>query len=300
MALEELWVEKYRPSKIEDYVFPDAHIEALVTDIVKTGNLPHLLLTGQAGTGKTTLALVLKTALLESDIDFLKLNASDENSVDVVRGIIKSFVSTWAMGNFKIVLLDEFDYASPHMQAGLRQMMEEHSNTCRFIMTGNFPNKIINAIKSRSSHIHFPKPDVDDMMVACAEILVAEEIDIPDIDVLDTLVRMAYPDLRKAINLIQEYSIDGVLTSPASSSDDVAGWQAEMIQAIKKSDFTKVYDIITKHVALDGYDDLYTFLGNNTDGQKLIYVADFMYKHALVCDADVNMKALCTKLDGVK
>lgn len=301
MPLEALWVEKYRPTDIVNYVFPSKHIENVILEIIETKNLPHLLLTGSPGTGKTTLALMLANTLLENRVDFLMINASDENSVDIFRDKVKNFAGTWAMGNYKIIFLDEFDYASPNFQAALRVLMETESNTCRFIITANNTPKVIPAIRSRCTHIHFPKPDINDVTEKAINILMSENVEISDIDILDDIVRAGYPDLRKVINLLQEYTINGILTAPGSSTTTSSSWESDIISAIKQGDYNSVSTIVTKNVALDEYDSLYTFMGNNVSNpQGIIYVADYMFKAAFVCDAELNFKALCLKLQKLE
>ena len=157
--MKQLWVEQYRPRDIDGYVFRDEAQRDQVKQWIKEGTIPHLLFSGAAGIGKTTLAKILINALNIDEYDVLEINASRTNSVDDVRDKITNFVSTMPFGQFKIVLLDEADYLSPNAQAALRGVMEEYAQTARFIMTCNYPHKIIPALHSRCQGFHIEKVD---------------------------------------------------------------------------------------------------------------------------------------------
>ena len=213
--MKELWTEKYRPSTLTDYVFRDDAQRKQVQGWVDAKTIPHLLFSGAPGTGKTTLAKVLINMLDIDEYDVLEINASRENSVENVRDKITNFVQTMPFGEFKVVLLDEADYISPNGQAALRGVMETYASSSRFILTCNYPNKVIPALHSRCQGFHIEKIDHTEFTARVATVCVTEGVDV-DIDTLDSYVKATYPDLRKCLNLCQMNTIDGKLQPPAS------------------------------------------------------------------------------------
>lgn len=209
----QLWVEKYRPKSVAEYVFTDPNQKSQVEHWIKEESMPHLLMSGDPGTGKTTLAKVMINELGVEDYDVLTINASRENGIDVLREKINGFVQTMPFGKFKVVLLDEADYLTQPSQAALRNDMEAYHQTVRYILTCNYAHKIIPALKSRCHEFHIAKPDLTEFTARAATVLVTENVQF-DLDVLDSYVRATYPDLRKCLNQLQVNSTSGSLISP--------------------------------------------------------------------------------------
>ena len=301
--MKELWVEKYRPKNIDGYVFRDEHQRKQVETWIKDKSIPHLLLSGNAGIGKTTLAKILINELGIEDYDVLEINASRTNSVEDVRDKITNFVQMIPFGPFKVVLLDEADYLSPNAQAALRGVMEEYHSTARFILTCNFPNRIIPAIHSRCQGFHVERTDLTEFTARVATILVEENIDF-QLETLDLYVKVTYPDLRKCINLIQQNVNEGTLNSPDKGDAGEADWKFDMVELFKAGKITEARKMLCGKIRAEEMEEVYRWLYDNIEifgdeekqDKAILIIKQGIVDHTMVIDVEINLSATLVKL----
>jgi DNA polymerase III delta prime subunit len=288
-----LWVEKYRPRKLSEYV-GNEHLKEKVSGYLETSDVPHLLFFGKAGTGKTTLAKLIVNSI---ECDHIIINASDENNVDTVRNKVKNFASSMGFKKWKIVILDEFDYMTPNAQAILRNLMETFSQHCRFILTCNYVEKVISPIRSRTQEFQIVPPTKKDVAVQISQILGKENIKFQPTNLVP-IIDSSYPDIRKIINTCQLNSNKGELKVDTSSIMD-ADIKIKVLDILKGSDSKpNKWKNIRQAVAdsrIQDFTELYSYLyekvdeygGSNTSNIILI-LSESQHKDALVVDKEIT------------
>lgn len=309
MSISQLWVEKYRPTSIDQYVFTDSIIEEQVRHWIKDGSFPHLLLFGSAGTGKTTLAKVLIQAVGVLEVDTLFVNGSKEGrKIEWLRNTLENFCQTMSFGNFKVVLIDEADYLNKDsVQPALRNLMEEYADTVRFILTCNYPNRIIAPLKSRCNEILVEKSDLTEFTARAATILVSENIDF-DLDTLDLYVRSTYPDLRKCTNLLQSNSVAGHLNTPSDIAN-TADYMLEVVRRIKAGKLREARQLLCANTRQDEMEEIFRWAYDNLDlwssspegqDEAIVIIRKGLVNHAICADSEINLSATLTELIGIQ
>jgi len=302
--MKQLWVEQYRPRDIDGYVFRDEEQREQVKQWIKAGTIPHLLFSGAAGIGKTTLAKILINALNIDQYDILEINASRDNGVEFIRSKIEGFVSTMPFGAFKVVLLDEADYLSVNAQAVLRGLMETYSDTARFIMTCNYPHKIIPALHSRCQGFHIEKVDHTEFTARAATVLVTEGVDF-DLDVLDSYVKATYPDLRKCLNLLQMNTVEDKLKTPSETGAGTADYKLAMVDLFKAGKIREARQLLCSQARPEEMEEIFRWMYDNlelfakTEEQKdeaIIVIRKGAANASLVADQEINLSATFTEL----
>ena len=302
--MADLWIEKYRPRSLDEYVFQNSHQQSQFQHWVQESQIPNLMLVGPAGTGKTTAAKVLINELKIHAYDIMELNASNENKVETMRDKIVGFASTRPFGHLKVVLLDEADYLTASSQAILRGIMEQYHETTRFILTGNYPHKIIPALHSRCHVIQIEKLDITEYTARVATILMKENIDF-DIDVLDTYVRSSYPDLRQCIKAVQMNSLGGTLVEATETNTSSADYLARAVALIKQGNLREARKLICENLRPDEVDSLYRWMYDNLDlwsdtdegqDQAILIIRRAIVNSTMVADQEINVSACLVEL----
>jgi len=304
---ELLWTEKYRPNTLDGYVFADESQKVKIKNWVANESIPHLLLSGGAGVGKTTLAKILINLLKINPYDVKIINASRENGVDHIRDVITGFIATMPFGDFKVILLDEADYITPNGQAILRGIMETYHTTARFILTCNYPNRIIPALHSRCQGFHINKIDHVEFTARAAHVLLSEEIDF-DLETLDTYVKATYPDLRKCLGTLQESSIDGKLLVPTSEIGSTQDYKIQVVELFKKAQYSKGRELLCASVRPEEMDSIFRWMYDNldlfgkTDEQQdnaILIIRNGLVNNTLCSDPEINLSATLIELTQI-
>jgi replication factor C small subunit len=297
MAEHSLWVEKYRPTDLSTYV-GNEHLKSKVKVYLESADVPHLLLYGKAGTGKTTLAKIITSNI---DCDYLYINASDENNVDNVRTKIKNFASSVGFRSLKVIILDEADFLTPNAQAALRNLMETFSKHSRFILTCNYVERIIDPIQSRCQSYKIVPPSRKEVALQLKSIFETENVTF-ELDDLALIVNAGYPDIRRVINSAQRQVVDGSIKIDVSSviQND---YKIQLVDKLSNGvDFNDIRQLIADNSVSD-YSELYRLLydeisvyGKGKEAECILAIAEGQYQDVNVVDKEINFMSTIIKL----
>ena len=307
--MKELWVEKYRPSTVDGYVVVDQSQREQVQQWIQDGSIPHLMLSGSAGTGKTTLAKLLINELGVDEYDVMWANGSKEaRKIEWVDKLI-GFCQTMPFGKFKVVLIDEADYMNKDsVQPALRNLMEDYSQTVRFILTCNYPHKIIAPIHSRCQGFHIVKTDHVEFTARVATVLLEENVAF-DMDVLDSYVKATYPDLRKCLNLVQLNSQTGELKQPSAADKSARDWRLECVDLFKRGKIRDARAVLCQNSNPEEAEDVFRWMYDNLDlwgdtperqDQAIVIIRNGLVNNNSVADVEINLSATLIELAGIQ
>lgn len=308
---QDLWTEKHRPKALEDYVWSSDAQKLTVESWIKERKLPNIMLIGSPGVGKTSLAFMLLDLLDVDKSDIKLLNGCVDNGIDIVRDL-ENFVNTMPLGDYRYVVFDEFDYVTPNAQAGLKNMIEAYSSVARFIFTANEGHRINPAIKSRCQSFDIHAIDRDQYMARIATILVTEGVDLNEnnLAVLDDYIDVAYPDLRKCINLLQQNCVGGVLKRPsADTAGEASDYMVQAVALFKAGQITEARRVLSSKMAANDYENLYRLMYRNLDwwgdtdakqNQAIVVIANRLRDHTLVADPEINAAACLCELEMIR
>ena len=296
-----IWVAKYRPRTLSDVIFQDERQRSTFEGFVTAQDIPHLFLSGVQGTGKTTISLALTKDLGVDPSDVLKINCSDEK-IDALRSKVSAFAMTMPLGKFKVVRLEEIDYLSLDGQALLRSLIEETQQSCRYIATCNYANKVIPPLRSRFQEFYFRAPDKEKIALRLVEILEKENVSF-DPEVLIAYLDVGYPDIRKMIQLLQANSGSGKLLKPTSETAGGSDWKFSLLDLIAKGDFKTARKVVCESATREEHEDVYRFLYENVGKLKvsdqdsaILTIAEHLYRHSIVADTEINLASLFINL----
>lgn len=309
--MNEPWVEKYRPKTVDEYVFQNDEERELVHHWIKEGTIPHMLLTGGAGTGKTTMAKMLINELGIDDYDILYANGSKEGrKVEWIDKLI-NFCQTMPFGKFKVVLIDEADYMNPHStQPALRNLMEDYYASVRFILTCNYPNKIIPPLHSRCEQgkLQINKADKVEFFGRVVNILDKESVKF-DAETLMEYVDASYPDLRRCINLVQKNSITGTLVKPTSENSAVHDWRLDCVHMFKNGKIREARTLFCSQANEEDVDGMFRWMYDNLDlwsktpegqDQAVLAIRKGLVNSSMVADQEINISATLIELTQIE